>query len=65
MKIGEILIHKGALSQSQLDPVIIIQASTHQKLGELLVNYGLIDSQTLEQTLAEQNWRKHGFWVID
>ena len=65
MKIGEILVRKGLLSQSQLDHIIIVQASTPQKLGELMVDYGLIDHQALEQALAEQNWRSNGYWVID
>ncbi|MDJ0707783.1 MAG: hypothetical protein QNJ46_31295 [Leptolyngbyaceae cyanobacterium MO_188.B28] len=65
MKLGEILVRKRLLSQSQLDCFIIIQSSTHQKLGELLVDHGVIDSPALEQALDEQNWRSRGLWVID
>lgn len=65
MKLGEILVRQGLLSQSQLEHYIIVQSSTGQKLGELLVGHGLIDYRALEQALAEQNWRSNGFWVID
>ena len=65
MKLGEILVRKRLLSQSQLDCFIIIQSSTRQKLGELLVEHGVIDPPDLEQALKEQNWRSHGLWVID
>ena len=64
MKLGEILVRKRLLSQSQLEHMIVAQSSTHQKLGELLVDQGLIDPLALEQALEEQNWRSHGFWVI-
>ena len=65
MKLGEILVRKRLLSQSQLDRIIIGQTSTNQKLGELLVDQGFIDHQTLEQAPSEQTWRSHDFWVID
>ena len=68
MKLGEILVHKGLLSQSNLEEIIKVQSDTlpkNQKLGELLVHYGMIDSSVLEWALREQYWRKEGFWVID
>ena len=65
MKLGEILVRKRLLSQSQLEHMIVAQSSTNQKLGELLVEHGVIDPQALEQALEEQSWRSHGFWVID
>ena len=68
MKLGEILVHKGLVSQSNLEQVIKMQSATpptNQKIGELLVNYGMINTSVLEQVLREQHWRKKGFWVID
>ena len=68
MKLGEILVHKGLVSQSKLEQIINFQASNppiRQKLGELLVADGIIDASALEQLLAEQHWRNEGFWVID
>ncbi|MDJ0702647.1 MAG: hypothetical protein QNJ46_05145 [Leptolyngbyaceae cyanobacterium MO_188.B28] len=68
MKLGEILVHKGLLSQSKLEQVIKMQSlsqTTNRKLGELLVDFGIIDNSVLEQALREQHWRNKGFWVID
>ena len=68
MKLGEILVHKGLISQSKLEQIINVQSSnqsTNQKLGELLVDYGIIDMTALEIALTEQHWRNKGFWVID
>ncbi len=65
MKIGEILIRRQLISQAQLDQAIDIQASCHQKLGELLMFQGWIQQDDLEMALTEQYWRQNGYWIID
>ncbi|MGB3510191.1 MAG: hypothetical protein WBA93_13330 [Microcoleaceae cyanobacterium] len=65
MKIGEILIRKKLISQTQLDQAIDIQTSCHQKLGELLMFEGSIQPDDLEVALREQYWRHNGYWIID
>ena len=68
MKLGEILVHKGLLSQSKLEQVIKMQSLSqpkYRKLGEILIDYEIIDASVLEQALREQHWRNQGFWVID
>ncbi|WP_293079358.1 hypothetical protein [Moorena sp. SIO3H5] len=65
MQLGKILVRKRIISPIQLNTALEIQSLTGIKLGELLVNKGLIESQDLEQALLEQYWRKNGFWVID
>ncbi|MEB3339474.1 hypothetical protein [Okeania sp.] len=65
MKIGEILIRRQLISQSQLDQAVNIQVSCRQKLGQLLMFQGLIQESDLEVALKEQYWRKNGYWVID
>ena len=65
MKIGEILIRRQLISQTQLDQAIKIQASCRQKLGELLMFQGWIQPDDLEMALREQYWRNNGYWLID
>ncbi|WP_293164750.1 hypothetical protein [Okeania sp. SIO2C9] len=65
MKIGEILIRRQLISQAQLNQVIDIQTSCHQKIGELLLFQGWIREDDLEAALREQYWRENGYWVID
>lgn len=65
MKIGEILIRRKLISQTQLDQAIDFQGSYSEKLGELLLFQGWIKKDDLEVALREQYWRQHGYWVID
>ncbi|WP_293139441.1 hypothetical protein [Okeania sp. SIO3I5] len=65
MKIGEILIRRQLISQTQLDQAIEIQTSCREKLGELLIFQGWIQQNDLEIALREQYWRQNGYWLID
>ena len=65
MQLGQILIRKKWVSPPQLEEVIERQTQKRRKLGELMVDRGLIDEKQLEQALREQYWRRNGFWVID
>lgn len=64
MKIGEILLRKKLLSGQQLAKLLTEQQSASRKLGELLLEQGIISETDLVTGLQEQRWRKEGFWVI-
>ncbi|MEL7038280.1 MAG: hypothetical protein AAFO04_22090 [Cyanobacteria bacterium J06592_8] len=64
-KLGEILVRKPLISESQLKQALMFQASYSQQLGRILVEQGLISEHCLEQALREQDWRRNGYWVID
>lgn len=64
MLLGEILIRKKLISRGQLNSILIQQQKTKKKLGELLLELGLISTEEREKALQEQYWRKNGYWVI-
>ena len=64
MKLGQILLRKQWLSAAELSQAVTKQHSTNQRLGEVLVEAGLISPQQLTIALKEQYWRNNGFWVI-
>ncbi len=53
------------LGSKQLQEIIQLQTSKKNRLGQLLLQKGLIVNNQLETALKEQYWRKNGFWVID
>lgn len=55
--LGELLVQKGFISQTQLAQALAEQRHTHLKLGEILIQQGLISPQPLQQVLNEQRWR--------
>jgi hypothetical protein len=70
LPLGEILVRKGFLNPTQLTHILEVQQQdmvncrTH-RLGELLIEQGIISNRALESALQEQFWRQNGFWVID
>jgi type II secretory ATPase GspE/PulE/Tfp pilus assembly ATPase PilB-like protein len=54
LKLGELLIKKGALSQGQLDLALREHDRTGELLGKALVRMGFISEDQLLMTLAEQ-----------
>ncbi len=64
MKLGQILLRKQWLSAAELSQAVTKQRLTNQRLGEVLVEAGLIEPQQLNIALKEQYWRNNGFWVI-
>jgi hypothetical protein len=65
MKLGEVLIHHGWISQSQLNEALCLQFRKYQRLGSILVRQKWITEDCLQQALLEQYWRTHGYWIID
>ncbi len=54
MKLGEVLIDKGLLSQERLELALAHQKITGTLLGEALVKLGFVSSGEIARTLAEQ-----------
>ena len=65
MLLGEILIRKSLITDQQLNSVLTEQEQKQKKLGELLLDVGLISNEDLERSLQEQYWRNNGYWVIE
>jgi hypothetical protein len=64
MLLGEILLKHQLISSSQLEEIIRLQTTESKRLGELLVERGLLSRQEIERALQEQYWRNHGYWII-
>lgn len=52
--LGEMLVKKGLVSESQLEDVIREQLRNKKFLGQMLVDKGLIEEDDLFETIAEQ-----------
>ena len=55
MKLGEVLIKKGLLTESRLELALAYQRVTGSLLGEALVKLGFVSSRDIAKTLAEQS----------
>jgi hypothetical protein len=64
VKIGEILVRRGLISQQQLDRMLQVQRQNAKLLGELLLERYWICQDDLNHALQEQQWREQGLWVI-
>jgi hypothetical protein len=64
MLLGEILLKHQLISSIQLEEIIRLQVTESKKLGELLVERGLLSRQEVERALQEQYWRNNGYWII-
>ena len=54
MRLGEILVEQGLISQENLSSALRIQKSEGKPLGEILLQQGLINERVLKQSLASQ-----------
>ena len=54
IRIGEILVQQGQLSQEQLGQALVLQKSSGYKLGRVLVEHDFISEDSLHRTLAQQ-----------
>jgi hypothetical protein len=54
MKLGEILVNAGKISEEKLKELITIQKQTSKKLGEILIQLNLISREELTIFLMEQ-----------
>ena len=53
-RLGDVLVEKGLITQSDLDGALMLQRGTGKRLGEVLVDIGAIDWLELAQALAAQ-----------
>ncbi|MGA1474794.1 MAG: hypothetical protein ACO4AI_06445 [Prochlorothrix sp.] len=37
----------------------------HKRLGEILIEQGIISLENLEACIQEQHWRRNGFWFLN
>ena len=54
VRIGEVLVQEGILSQEQLDRALVEQKKAGQILGEMLVEKGLVTSEEMIAVLAKR-----------
>jgi predicted transcriptional regulator len=50
--LGLLLVHKGYITYEQLDIALEKQKETKQRLGDILVELGFIDRETLEKVIG-------------
>lgn len=62
--VGEMLVRKGWISQTELEQALAEQLSSNKKLGEILIERNLIPQEILEKIIEKQYWQKNGFWLI-
>ncbi|TQV71990.1 MSHA biogenesis protein MshE [Aliikangiella marina] len=54
VRLGDLLIEKGAITEKQLDDALKEQKTNRQRLGKLLVSLGYVDEKQLLTLLAQQ-----------
>ena len=52
--LGRLLIDTGVLTQAELDETLVVQRTDKRRLGELLVERGVVNAQRLAQLLSHQ-----------
>jgi MSHA biogenesis protein MshE len=69
IKIGELLVNGGALTQEQLDSAVQLQQQTGQRLGKIIIELGFLKSEQFTSHLSQQlqipfvNLRRYNFDV--
>ena len=57
IRVGEVLLQRGLITQSQLNQALAEQKQNSAPLGEILVQQGWVSHAQLKQALNEQYWR--------
>ena len=63
LPLGALLVREELISNEQLELALIDQQGTGLRLGELLVQWGWVESAAISRALAEQY--EHGFFDLD
>ena len=63
LRIGELLLRKGLITEEQLDEALKEQARTGKRLGDILVEKGFVERDILEKVLQE--YRATLQWIED
>ncbi len=61
VRVGEVLVQKGIISQTQLQQALLVQQQNSQKLGEILLQQNLVSQAQLRQALNKQRWHN---WAV-
>jgi murein DD-endopeptidase MepM/ murein hydrolase activator NlpD len=67
VRIGEVLVKKGYITQNELSLALLEQANTQLKLGEILIQQGRVTRPQLNQVLREQqrhNWTASALFAL-
>lgn len=56
VRIGEVFLKKGLITQVQLEEALSVQRDSSKKLGDVLIEKGLITRKQLEEALSSQYW---------
>lgn len=64
VRIGEVLVQKGTISQSQLKQALLEQKDSSKRLGEILCQQHLISQAQLRQALNKQRWHNIAVTII-
>ncbi len=59
VKIGDLLVNAGVITEAQLSQAINVQKSTGDKLGKVLVNLGFATNEQIGNLLGEQHGREY------
>jgi len=54
LKLGEILIEAGLITQDQLDNALILQKGKHKKLGKVIVELGYVNDFQIAEAISKQ-----------
>jgi len=54
LKLGELLLSAGLITEAQINEAVARQRKTHERLGEALINLGAVSEENLAKTLAGQ-----------
>jgi hypothetical protein len=65
MRLGEILVNHRAITPEQLQEAIALKEKESKRIGDILIERGIVSEEKLKIALQEQYWRKNGYWVIN
>ncbi|MCP5049629.1 MAG: DUF4388 domain-containing protein [bacterium] len=54
VRVGSVLVNQDFISDEMLQRALVIQKRTNQKIGEILIGMGLVDKDTIKESLKTQ-----------
>ncbi len=65
LRIGELLVRRGLITEEQLEEALKIQAKTGKRIGDILVEKGYVEREILEKVLQEYRASLSGLEDLD
>jgi UDP-glucose 4-epimerase len=62
-RLGSILQHHEIISDAELDMVFQEQRYSNRRMGDILIQKGLISASDLQRFLQQQQWQRDGVWL--